>query len=211
MKVHLLLPILVSTFILSACSHEYNTVRSEYERSPLNISSKKNTDNLLAREVYAATDRVMSQGATTGLNAPILVGTLNNVDFLETASTFGRVVQDQVMTRLAQRGYNVTELKLRNSLNIKQGIANEAEAGEFMLSRDIESLRPQHKASALVTGTYAVAGQEIMVNLKLIDVATGKITGATDFSVTLDRNTRRLIHNSGSKGMSFYGESMAYK
>ena len=208
MKKPFLVMSMIASLGLTACDNNFAV--SHLNTSSFYLADNDYTDNRMAWEVYRATDRMLNQSMRVSKNTPILVGTINDVDYLETSTTMGRVIQEQVMTRLTQRAYNVTELKLRNSLNIKQGLLDPLEAGEFMLSRDIEALRAEHKAAALITGTYAIAGEEVMVNLKLIDVATAKINGATDFSITLDRNTRRLIQSTGNKGMTFYGESMAY-
>ncbi len=210
MKFKFLTLALLSTLGLSACDNNFAV--SHLNTSSLYLANNDYTDNRLAWETYRAADRMMNQSWKVARQTPVLVGTINDVDFLETSSTFGRVIQEQISTRLTQRGYNVTELKLRNSLNIKQGIINPVESGEFMLSRDLESLKGEHKAAAVITGTYAIAGEEVMVNLKLLDVATSKVLGSTDYSVTLDSNTRRLIqNNSGSAGgVTFFGKSMAY-
>jgi len=198
---------------LTACDGYYGSPHlhsTPFHFSNTAFGNSAHTDNRMAWETYRAVDRILAQAQSVSRGTPMLVGTINDIDYLETATTFGRVVQEQVSTRLTHRQYNVTELKLRNSLNIKQGLLNEDEAGEFMLSRDIEALRGEHRAAALITGTYAIAGKEVMVNLKLLDVATGKVIGATDYSVSLDSNTRRLIQSKGSKGITFYGQSMAY-
>jgi len=210
MKFKILTLALLSTLGLSACDNNFAV--SHLNTSSFYLANNDYTDNRLAWETYRATDRMMNQSWKVARNTPVLVGTINDIDYLETATTFGRVLQEQISTRLTQRGYNVTELKLRNSLNVKQGLINPVESGEFMLSRDLEALKGEHKAAAVITGTYTPAGEEVMVNLKLIDVATGKILGATDYSVTLDSNTRRLIQsNTGSaSGFTFYGESQAY-
>jgi TolB-like protein len=166
------------------------------------------TDNALAVQTYKAVDRIISQaGMVSGDATPVVVGTLANVDTMERSQTFGRTVAEQVSARLTQNGYNVSELKLRNSLNIKQGQVDGSEAGEYILTRDIESVRQEYKIGRVVTGTYSIAGREIMVNLKMIDIATGRIMGATDYAVALDANTTKLIQGNN---FSFYGSSMAY-
>lgn len=210
MKLKLLTLALLSTFGLSACDNNYAV--SHLNTSSFYLANNDYTDNRLAWETYRASDRMMNQSYRVARNTPVLVGTINDIDYLETATTFGRVIQEQISTRLTQRGYNVTELKLRNSLNIKQGLIDPFESGEYMLSRDLEALKNEHKAAAVITGTYAIAGEEVMVNLKLLDVATGKVLGSTDYSVTLDSNTRRLVQNNNglAPGFNFYGSSQAY-
>lgn len=155
----------------------------------------------------AADDLIGDARYRVTVNTPILVGTLNNVDKLERSSTFGRIVSEQISARFVQRGFTVSELKMRNSVNIKQGLTDPNESGEFLLSRDVRSISGEHKAAAIVTGTYAVAGHEIFVNLKMIDVATGKIMSGTDVNIPLDSNIRELVEDDAT---SFYGSSMAY-
>jgi TolB-like protein len=210
--------ILLSMVTLSACETYNYRADSFNSRQAGNynnyyygfLGNRNYTDNALAAETYRAVDRVLTQ-AKINPQTPLLVGTLNDIDTMETSNTFGRIVTEQVVSRLTQRGNNVTELKLRKSLNIKEGKSNWTEAGEYMMTRDLESLKGEHKAAAVMTGSYAIAGEEIMVNLKLLDVATGKVKGSTDYSVTLDANTRRLTTApNGLGGMTFYGTSMAY-
>ena len=168
--------------------------------------------NSLKYETYVATDFVLHQANYIDSSTPILVGTITDIDMLETSSTLGRMISEQITARLTQQGYNVTELKMRTSLNIKDGRKNASESGEYMLSRDVDSIRAEQKAAIAITGTYAVAGQDVLVNLKLLDVATGKILGATDYTIRKDSNVARLISNNRAvhSGESFYGTSMAY-
>ena len=154
-----------------------------------------------------ADDLVADARYSVGPNTPILVGTLNNVDKLERSNTFGRMTSEQISARFTQRGFMVSELKMRNSVNIKEGLADPSESGEYLLSRDVQSIGGEHSASAVVTGTYAVAGNQIFVNLKMIDVATGKIISATDYAVPLTSNIRELVESDAS---AFYGSSMAF-
>jgi TolB-like protein len=183
--------------VLSAC-------HTTYKHDPFGITQTKD----LQEYSHDAADDLMSKARfRVAANTPILVGTLNHVDKLERSSTFGRIVAEQVSSRFAQRGFAVSELKMRQSVNIKQGLADPNESGEFLLSRDISAIGGEHKAAAVVTGTYAVAGNDIFVNLKMIDVATGKLISATDYNVPLDSNIRALVENDST---SFYGASMAY-
>lgn len=155
----------------------------------------------------AADDLIGDARYKVGANTPVLVGTLNNVDKLERSSTFGRMVAEQVSARFVQRGFSVSELKMRNSVNIKQGLGDPNESGEYLLSRDVSAIGGEHKAAVAVTGTYAVAGRDVFVNLKMIDVATGQLISATDYNVPLDSNLRELVE---SDSAAFYGSSMAY-
>jgi len=213
---------ILSLVILSACNGSYShygqynndpyyngrTSTQEMKRSWWWNGNESYTDNELAYETYRAVDRILNQAnMAPGNNTPLIVGTLSNINTMEKSHSFGRVVSEQASTRLVQRGHDVSELRLRNSVNIKQGHGDIAEAGEYMMSRDIEAIRGEYKIGRVVTGTYGIAGKEIMVNLKMIDIATGKIMGSTDYAVDIDTNVQKLIQDNA---FSFYGSSMAY-
>ena len=94
---------------------------------------------------------------------PILITSFVNIDNLKASSTFGRITSEQVSSRFSQVGYSVVELKLRNSVFIKE------ESGEFILSRALKSLSTSHDAQAVLTGTYAEGKSVVYVTSKLIN------------------------------------------
>lgn len=208
MKKYLLIAVCFALSLsVMGCNHTTGTgVQNSMDNTTFWRSGRSHTNSDLARQTYYAVDRVIWQsGGRTGM--PVIVGTVANVDTLETSDTFGRVVTEQVASRLTQTGHVVSEVKLRNSVNIKQDMNSRRESGEYVLTRDVDTVRKEYKVGRVITGTYGVAGDEILVNLKMIDVATGRILGAVDYSVDVDANTMKLIQNEGS---SFYGSSIAY-
>ena len=81
----------------------------------------------------------------------IIVASFVDINNLTSSSPFGRIMAEQVGSRLAQKGYKVIEMKLRqSSVFVEEG------KGEFLLSRDLKDISLNHKASAVVVGTYAV-------------------------------------------------------
>lgn len=168
--------------------------------------------NYVAKNTYDATDKLVSEaGRAVSRRTPLLVTTITDIDYMETSNTFGRTISEQIASRLVQNGYNVVETKLRDSLNVKRGIESPVEAGEYLTSRNVDVLKGEQQATAAVTGTYAIAGQQVIVTLKMLNTTNGKIISATDFSLPLDANTRRLINTGGIGGSSFYGTSMFYE
>ena len=126
----------------------------------------------------AAGDALANLLKTRGMaGAPVVVATLVEVDNMEQSSTFGRMVGEHIASRLAVAGVPVVELKLRNTLYMSQ------RGGEFMLSRELQQLTLEHKASLAVVGTYAVANQEVLVTLKAVDVTNNNIVAAHSDSI----------------------------
>lgn len=217
--------LLVSLGFLAACHGTYHHGRyydsenrqyyggrtadsNAYERSWWWWGNASHTDNDLAYETYRAVDRILYQARMEpGNHTPLIVGTLANINTMEKSHSFGRVVSEQASTRLVQRGHDVSELKLRKSVNVKQGHGDIAEGGEYMLSRSIDAIRGEYKIGRVVTGTYGIASKEIMINLKMVDIASGKILGSTDYVVEIDTNIQKLIQDNA---FTFYGSSMAY-
>lgn len=123
----------------------------------------------------------------SGSGAPFLVTTLVNIDQLEQSSTFGRLISEQVTSRMAQMGFGVVELKVRNGVYMKR---NE---GEFLLTREIKEVASAHKAQAVIVGTYAESASLIYVSLKLVNPANSMILAAHDYALPMDRQVRSML------------------
>jgi TolB-like protein len=117
---------------------------------------------------------------------PILVATLVNIDSLTESSRLGRMVSEQLQARLSQHGYSVVELKLRGNLFVKQ------DQGELLLSREIKDITLNHKAQAVVVGTYAVASNNVFINLKIVGT-DNILLGSYDYSLDIDANTKVML------------------
>jgi TolB-like protein len=199
----LFLTIVTCGALLSACDtyHTYYNDSTVFSGQP---------SGRLANATYRATDKLLMQAVQVNRNSPILVTTLNDIDSLETSNTFGRIVAEQISTKLVKEGFNVAELKMRTNLNIKRGLADGQESGEFVLSRDMDVIRNEHQAANVITGTYAVAAEEVLVNLKMLNVKTGRIIAATDYRLPLDNDIKRLTTGSSAGQFNFFGDSIAY-
>lgn len=126
---------------------------------------------------------------------PIIVTTVVNVDDLG-ASRFGRMLAEQIGTRMTNLGYSVVELKLREKIFVKQGV------GELMLSREVKDLSSSQRAQAVVVGTYAESGGGVypgsgggvFVTLKIVGVTDNVVIAAHDYVLPLDGNVRSLLY-----------------
>lgn len=147
---------------------------------------------------YAALDELMKpvQGPAStsnrpggSSNAPLIVATLANIDALVQSSTLGRVISEQLATRLTQTGHSVVELKVRDGIYMKR---NE---GEFLLTREIKEVAAAHKAEGVVVGTYAESAGFVHVSLKLVNPANNLVVSAYDYSLPLDKHIRSMIRS----------------
>lgn len=161
---------------LSACSTD-NGVRKSG-------SSIKDAD-IIAASHEAAT--ALIQQSQQGLNGPIIVASLANIDNLDGSSSFGRIVGQQLASAFANAGHKVIEMLLRNNVYIKQG------NGEFLLSRNIRNLSAEHNVQTVVVGTYAVGAQNVYVTAKLISVPDSLVIASHDFALPLGPDTKNLL------------------
>lgn len=134
-----------------------------------------------------ATDALL-QGVQLDPAQPLLVASFVNLDQLTESSRLGRLFSEQVSSRLVNRGYPVVELKLRDKLFIKQG------EGALLLSRELREVSREHRAQAVVVGTYTNSGQTLYLSLKLVGGPQGNLVlAAHDYALPLDPNVRGLL------------------
>jgi TolB-like protein len=128
-----------------------------------------------------------SNSGNDGSNAPFIVATLVNIDQLEQSSTLGRLISEQVASKMTQLGHNVLELKVRNSVYLKR---NE---GELLLTREIREVASNHRAQAVIVGTYAESATLVYVNLKVVNPATNVVLAAHDYALPLNKQVRSML------------------
>lgn len=121
-------------------------------------------------------------------DTPIMAASFADIDDLTTSSTFGRIVSEQIASRLAQHGFRVIEIKLRRaSVYIKEG------EGEFMLSRELKDLGGSREIRAALVGTYAVSGQFVFVSARIVRTEDSTVLAGCDYEIPNDDVTRSMI------------------
>ncbi|MDO9204216.1 FlgO family outer membrane protein [Methylotenera sp.] len=173
--------------LLSACATApQNSVAASSSAPQINFQQ-----NEFIRANYQAADALSASAnlrREMPKQVPILVATLVNIDSLTESSRLGRIVSEQLQARLSQHGYSVVELKLRGNLFVKQ------DQGELLLSREIKDITTNHKAQAVVVGTYAVANSNVFINLKIVG-NDNILLGSYDYSLNLDADTKAMLIN----------------
>jgi len=137
---------------------------------------------------YSAVDKLVSATAVPiDKNLPVLIATVVNIDSLNQSSRLGRLISEQVATRLTQRGYNVVEMKLRNNVYIREG------TGELLLSRDVRELTKNYNAQVVVVGNYAVAAGYVYLTLKAVTATDNRVIAAVNYLLPLTENNKALL------------------
>src|SRR5690554_3027731 len=108
MKMRFLVPLLAAGAVLVGCETTKTVREPTYQEA---------RDNEFIPANQAATKQLLAQ-LTQSVPAPstLVIASLANVDALETSSTFGRIVSEQISAEFTKSGYRMREMKLRNSV-----------------------------------------------------------------------------------------------
>lgn len=143
---------------------------------------------------YKAADALITQvGGKLNKSQSMIIATLVNIDDLNNSSTFGRLVSEQISARFTQAGFNMVEMKFRDYVYMKQ------DQGELLLTREIKDVAKNHNAQGVIVGTYALSGEDIFVNLKVIQPNTNIVIGVHDYTFALDGNLKSMARTSFKK------------
>jgi hypothetical protein len=142
-------------------------------------TSANNSDQGLGELVYLATQTAAERAGVLAKDRPIIVTTMVSVDDYKQSSTFGRLASQLISNRLSQRGYLVRDITYMHAVEVVP------ETGELALSRDAARLFASTNAQAVVTGTYAVAGQQVYLAIRFLKPDDGQVLSSADVMIPL--------------------------
>jgi TolB-like protein len=172
------LSLLSLPLLLAACS---STPREETNYATV-------SSNQFIASNYTAADALLSQlNGKLLADKPLIMATVVNIDALEQTTTLGRLVSEQVSSRLSQGKLNMLEMKLRNNVYLKRG------QGEMMLTREIGQVAQTHDAQAVVVGSYAETSDMVFVNIKVIQPNTNFVLAAHDYALAKEGIVRSML------------------
>lgn len=173
---------LAATTLLTGCANTQQVVRNDrvgYEQA--------------AKDQFLSTNRSAIDALAARIDpkyrgdAPVLVATMVNVNNLTMSSPLGRTLSEQYASGMVSNGYNVKEMKLRDSIFIRE------ETGELMLSREIKEIARANQASLVIVGTYSAADRLTFITLKAVRTEDGRIVAAHDYAIPIDSDVGRLL------------------
>lgn len=135
---------------------------------------------------YKAADALL-KGVKLDPRLPLLVATFVNLNELSESSALGRLCSEQVGSRIAQLGYPVKELKLRENLFMKQS------QGALLLSREVHDISQTQAAQAVIVGTYTSSGKMLYISVKLVIPEGNVVLSAHDYAMPIDANLKGLL------------------
>jgi TolB-like protein len=119
----------------------------------------------------------------------VAVSTFVSLDNLYATSSLGRYLGEQLLSTLQQSGLEVIEVRKTPGMMVSPY------HGEYALSRSMDEISLVQEAQAVVVGTYAVAGQEVFVNARLLRNADNRVLSSASLVLPIDGMTANLLAN----------------
>jgi TolB-like protein len=122
----------------------------------------------------------------------MLVTTFVDINKLYRSSSFGRYLTEQVMNEFQSRSYQVIDIRKSLSVMVQE------KRGEFGLSRDPEEIGASATAGAMLTGTYLVGKDDIIVNARILNNESSVLLASS--TIIFDRNefTEKMLEDASS-------------
>lgn len=127
-----------------------------------------------------------------GLDERLIITTVVDLDNLYQTSKFGRALSEALATRLFEHGYGVVELRKASGVMMKN------KSGEMVLSRQSSKLAKEHKANAIVAGTYSMTPKSVIINIKILDAVSQNVLSVAGLELDRSLTINYLLASDGS-------------
>lgn len=105
--------------------------------------------------------------------AVLVVTTFVQLDDFTRTSRFGMLLAEQLLSRLAGRGFLLRETRMKD-------IFYQGPDGEFVLSREFSKVAQELDARLVLLGTYLEARDHVLVNTRLVDFQKQAVIASYD-------------------------------
>lgn len=135
---------------------------------------------------YSAADMLLQQSQSKLSQSTVLaLGSLADLKIPGNTAPFGKMIASQVGARFVQLGYNV---HMPDDIGtVSAGDMPAAPAAPVMKAplQDSSKGVTVGNVQAMITGHYARSGEEVLVNLRIVDMGSGQIWGSYDYTMPL--------------------------
>lgn len=176
-----IIPILASLLAVNSFCEDviHHSIEREVISYPLNIIDAKTPISYLKSNVIYLADQLQRNLDKSYLDTPVIVTSFLNLDDLRRSSPLGRFISEALMSELQVRKFKVIDARVVKNILIDSN-------GEYALSRNLEHIRDNFKASAISTGTYTFSDFFIIINAKIIDLKSGVVTSSAQTQVPIN-------------------------
>ncbi len=146
--------------------------------------------NLNSRVIFLA-DQLVRNIDNRFRYEPVVVTTFVNLDNMKETSSLGRLIAEDLIHELQVRGWKVFDIRLARDIVVKP-------QGEFSITRDIRNIRNYYRVNSVITGTYAITSNSVIVNARIIDVKTGVVVSTGQIVLPIEDVASLLTDRSDS-------------
>lgn len=158
---------------------------------PLQVHQSQTPVGKFNARMIFMTEQIERNADRKNLENTFIVTSFVNLNKLSETTPFGRLVAENVIHELQVRNWKVFEVRLTKDVIIN-------ETGEFSLSRDVKKIKELYKVGGIVTGTYSIAGNHLIVNSRVIDIDTGLISSSAQVHMPIDSFVDSLLFDESS-------------
>lgn len=176
--------------LLSGCSNvAYVEPRERYViNEQLRVPANQSTVGRFNSQIIFMADQIERNVDRKSLENTFIITSFSNLNKLSETTPFGRLVAENLIHELQVRKWKIFEVRLTKDVIIN-------ETGEFSLSRDIKKIKDMYKVGGIVTGTYSVANDHIIVNSRVIDINSGLVASSAQSHMPVNWFTDALLFN----------------
>jgi TolB-like protein len=189
MKEFLMAAVIILASLFSA--NAQNTTKSVKVKERLNILSSVTPEGNFNSRVIFLADQLVRNIDNRFRYEPVVVTTFVNLDNMKETSSLGRLIAEDLIHELQVRGWKVFDIRLAKDIVVKP-------QGEFSITRDIRNIRNYYRVNSVITGTYAVTSNSVIVNARIIDVKTGVVVSTGQIVLPIEDVASLLSDRSDS-------------
>ena len=189
MRELLMTAIIILTSLTPAVSQ--NITKSVKLREQLDILSSITPEGNLNSRVIFLADQLVRNINNKLKYEPVVVTTFVNLDNMKETSSLGRLIAENLIHELQVRGWKVFDIRLARDIVVKP-------QGEFSITRDIKNIRNYYRVNSVITGTYAITSNSVIVNARIIDVKSGVVVSTGQIVLPIEDVSSLLSDRSSS-------------
>ena len=189
MRKFLMTAIIVLASLTPASSQ--NITKSVKLKEHLDILSSITPEGNLNSRVIFLADQLVRNIDNRFRYEPVVVTTFVNLDNMKETSSLGRLIAEDLIHELQVRGWKVFDIRLAKDIVVKP-------QGEFSITRDIRNIRNYYRVNSVITGTYAITSNSVIVNARIIDVKSGVVVSTGQIVLPIEDVSSLLSDRSSS-------------
>jgi len=189
MRNFLMTAIIVLSSLTPASSQ--NITKSVKVKEHLDILSSITPEGNLNSRVIFLADQLVRNIDNRFRYEPMVVTTFVNLDNMKETSSLGRLIAENLIHELQVRGWKVFDIRLAKDIVVKP-------QGEFSITRDIRNIRNYYRVNSVISGTYAITSNSVIVNARIIDVKSGVVVSTGQIILPIEDVASLLADRSSS-------------